>query len=72
MMAETKKYPLYEDVTSVVKEPVVAYGIHREVFSTPMPCCFTEEEFREEIRLSEASGYASDAEIEAMYVKWGV
>lgn len=38
----------------------------------PMPCCFTEEELDEEIRLSEASGYATDEEVRQMYEQWGV
>lgn len=37
-----------------------------------MPCSFTEEELDEEIRLSEASGYATDEEIKSMFAKWGV
>lgn len=38
----------------------------------PMPCCFTEEELDEEIRLSEASGYATDEEVRQMYEQWGI
>lgn len=37
-----------------------------------MPCCFTEEEFDEEIRLSEASGFATDKEVAAMFDKWKI
>jgi hypothetical protein len=37
-----------------------------------MPCVFTEEELDEEIRLSEASGIATDEEVAAMYAKWGL
>ena len=37
-----------------------------------MPCVFTDEEFAEELRLSEASGYASDEEVRAMFAKWGL
>lgn len=36
------------------------------------PCCYTEEELDEEIRLSEASGVATDAEVVAMFAKWGL
>ena len=35
-----------------------------------MPCVFTDEEFAEEIRLSEASGFLSDEEARAMFAKW--
>lgn len=39
----------------------------------PMPCCFTEEELDEEIRLSEASGYVDDSEfVKSCYETWGV
>ena len=37
-----------------------------------MPCCFTEEELVEEIRLSEASGFATDEEVAAMFAKWKI
>lgn len=36
-----------------------------------MPCCYTEEELDEEIRLSEASGYISQEEALAKFAKWG-
>lgn len=35
-----------------------------------MPCMFTDEEFEEELRLSEASGTATDEEVKAMFAKW--
>ena len=38
--------------------------------SNEMPCIFTDEEFGEELRLSEASGIASEEEIEKMFAKW--
>ena len=37
-----------------------------------MPCCFKEEELDEEIRLSEASGFATDEEVAAMFAKWKI
>lgn len=37
-----------------------------------MPCRFTEEELDEEIRLSEASGFATDEEVAAMFAKWKI
>ncbi len=43
-----------------------------EASASPKPCVFTEEEFDEEIKFSEASGYATDSEVTAMYAKWGV
>lgn len=36
-----------------------------------MPCMFTEEEFDEEIRQSEASGYISHEEFLAKLAQWG-
>ena len=38
--------------------------------SHEMPCVFTDEEFGEELRLSEVSGMASEEEIEKMFAKW--
>ena len=35
-----------------------------------MPCCFTEEELDEEIRLSEASGYITQEEALTKFAKW--
>lgn len=36
-----------------------------------MPCQFTEEEFDEEVRLSEASGFMSHEEVLKEFAKWG-
>lgn len=36
-----------------------------------MPCMFSDEEFAEELCLSEESGIASDKEVEDMFAKWG-
>ena len=38
--------------------------------SDEIPCVFTDEEFGEELRLSEASGIASEEEMEKMFAKW--
>ena len=35
-----------------------------------LPCAFTDDEFEKELLLSEASGLATDKEVEAMYAKW--
>lgn len=35
-----------------------------------MPCVYTDEELAEEIRLAEASGFATDEEVEAVFAKW--
>ena len=37
-----------------------------------MPCRFTGEELDGEIRLSEASGFAADEEVAAMFAKWRI
>jgi hypothetical protein len=42
------------------------------LYRDSIPCVFTEEELDEEIRLSEASGIATDEEVAAMYAKWGL
>ena len=36
------------------------------------PCVFSEEEFDEEIKASEQSGFAKDDEVCAAFVKWGI
>lgn len=36
-----------------------------------MPCCFTEEELDEEIKLSETSGYITQEEALTKFAKWG-
>lgn len=36
-----------------------------------MPCCFTDEEFGEEIRRSEVSGNASEEDVKSFFAKWG-
>jgi lipid II:glycine glycyltransferase (peptidoglycan interpeptide bridge formation enzyme) len=35
-----------------------------------MPCVFTDEEFEEELRLSEESGYASEQDLKRCFGKW--
>lgn len=37
-----------------------------------MPCCFTDEEFDEVIRRSEASGNASEEDVRSFFAKWGL
>lgn len=55
-------------------------GVHRPAIpghtrflpgNDDMPCVFTDEEFAEEVRLSEASGFISQEEAEAIFAKWG-
>lgn len=36
------------------------------------PCVFSEEEFDEEIKASEQSGFAKDDEVRAAFAKWGI
>ena len=36
------------------------------------PCVFSEEEFDEEIKASERSGFAKDDEVRAAFAKWGI
>lgn len=35
-----------------------------------LPCVYTDEELADEIRLAEASGLATDEEVEAFFSKW--
>lgn len=35
-----------------------------------IPCVYTDEELADEIRLAEASGLATDEEVEAVFAKW--
>ena len=35
-----------------------------------LPCVYTDEELADEIRLAEASGLATDEEVEAVLSKW--
>lgn len=35
-----------------------------------IPCVYTDEELADEIRLAEASGLATDEEVEAVFSKW--
>lgn len=55
------------DLQDCVKlnEPVVAYA------DTYMPCIFTTDELEEEVLHSEASGFASDQEVQSFFAKWG-
>ena len=41
------------------------------LYEDEMPCCFTEEELDEVIRHSEASGNASEEEVNAFFMRWG-
>lgn len=40
------------------------------LYADSMPGIYTEEELDEEIRLSEASGEASEEEVAAMFARW--
>lgn len=54
------------DLQDCVKlNDVVAYA------DTYMPCIFTTDELEEEVLRSEASGSASDQEVQSFFVKWG-
>ena len=40
--------------------------------SKDMPCVFTDEEFEEEVRLSEESGYATEEDLKRVFGKWNL
>lgn len=73
-----KKYDILEEKPCMVSEPAMAYRINEQkalkmVKSVIVPCTFTDEEFKEELRLSEASGFISDDEFKISCLeKWGV
>ncbi|MDE5550439.1 MAG: hypothetical protein K2I99_03695 [Bacteroidaceae bacterium] len=48
-----------------LSEPAVAYA------DTYMPCIFTADELEEEVLRSEASGSASEQEVQSFFTKWG-
>ncbi|MBR1520852.1 MAG: hypothetical protein IJ635_06415 [Bacteroidaceae bacterium] len=53
-----------DNATMVVGEPAVAYPRWE---SSEMPCVFAEDELKEEIRLSEESGNASEKEVRTFF-----
>ena len=71
-----KKYELLQDEVQMLNEPVVAYRhdvtSHLHAKET-MPCTYSDEEFKEEVALSEASGFVSNEEFKRSCLeKWGV
>lgn len=67
-----KEYQKGEDKKIPVAEPSFEYNTPGTVHMSAMPCTFNEESLDEEIRLSEASGYATDEAIQSMFSRWGV
>lgn len=67
-----KEYQKGEDKKIPVAEPAFDYNVPGTVHMAVMPCTFNEESLDEEIRLSEASGYATDEAIQSMFSRWGV
>ena len=63
--------------TDKLKEPEISYGAsyidscNADILEDEMPCSYTDEEFAEVLRRSEASGNAPDSLVKAMYAKWG-
>lgn len=58
----------------MVSDVAVAYRTSEQVQHTlTMPCTFTDEEFKEEVLLAEASGFVSDEDFKkSCFEKWGV
>jgi hypothetical protein len=54
-----------------VEEPAVASDCLDILQSEDMPGIYTDEEFKEELRLSEASGYVTHEEALARFAEWG-
>lgn len=70
-MNDVKKYKEQDSGASMLMgEPVASYG-NASQFKT-MPCVYTDEEFVEEIRLAEESGYISHEEALKSFEKWGL
>lgn len=73
----TKQYEIPEENPCTVSEVAVAYTKtatpQAMVNSMGMPCSFTEEEFKAELMLSEASGFVSNEDFKKhCFEKWGV
>lgn len=74
-----KKYEIPEEKPCMVSDAVVAYSSTNELKShaivkdITMPCTFTDEEFKEELLLSEASDFVSNEDFKRSCLeKWGV
>lgn len=54
------------------KDWLAAKIIESKQDAQEMPCTFTDEEWKEEIRLSMAEGDATEEETKAFYDKWAI
>lgn len=73
----TKQYEITEEKPCTVSKVAVAYANTRTaqamVKGISMPCTFTDEEFKEELMLSETSGFVSDEDFKKhCFEKWGI
>lgn len=74
---ETKYSANEQELPQVNEETLVATASHLHSFEAPftnnicIPCSFTDEEWKEEILLSEESGVADEEETSSFYKRWG-
>lgn len=71
-----KEYELPQGEIQMLDEPIAAYRLnvssHLHAEGT-MPCTYSDEEFKEELALSEASGFVSNEDFKRTCLeKWGV
>lgn len=71
-----KKYELPEEKSCMVSEAAVAYKTNvlpHAIVENVVPCTYTDDEFKEELLLSEASGFVSNEDFKkSCFEKWGV
>lgn len=71
-----KKYNSTGENPYVVSDASLAYSAiagSQVTADNPMPCSFTDEEFKEELQLSEASGFVSNDDFKRSCLeRWGV
>lgn len=60
------------DAVAEIKDENLLMECLELLHADTMPCVFTDEEFEEELRLSEASGTVSHEEALEYFAKWGI
>lgn len=71
-----KKYEILDEAQQMVSESVVAYRTTTTphvMIDSSEPCSFTDEEFKEELLLSESSGFVGNEDFKKhCFEKWDV
>lgn len=80
-MKTPTKYTVQDEAPSMVSESIGVANARDTMYQTyplhvddaPMPCAYSDEEFKDELVLSEASGFVSNEEFKrSCFEKWGV